>query len=152
MSAFNIVEMNVAAMRYPVADPRMADFFAAIDGINADADAAPGFLWRIPEYLEEPDAIEVRGQGNLLVNMSMWSDVASLRTFTYESHDHLIALRRRREWFERVDVPNYALWWLPDGELPTVSDGRRRLALLAENGPGREAFTFNAIQPQPVLA
>jgi len=147
---WNIAEMNVAAMRYPVRDPRMADFFAAIDVINADADAAPGFVWRMPEYLEESDAIEVGGAANLLVNMSLWRDLDALRTFTYENHDHLGALRRRREWFVRTDIPNYVLWWVPDGELPTVSDGRRRLALLHEHGPGPDAFTFAALQPQPL--
>ena len=59
MPHFNIAEMNVASMRYPVRDPRMADFFGAIDQVNANADAAPGFLWRMPEYLEQSDAIEV---------------------------------------------------------------------------------------------
>jgi hypothetical protein len=147
---FNIAEMNVAAMRYPVRDPRMADFFAAIDKVNADADAAPGFLWRMPEYLEQDDAIEVGGTANLLVNMSLWSDVELLRAFTYESHDHLVSLRRRREWFERTDIPNYVLWWVPEGELPTVAEGHRRLALLNAHGPTPEAFTFAALQPQPL--
>jgi hypothetical protein len=44
----------------------------------------------------------------------------------------------------------YVLWWLPEGTLPTVADGRRRLAILNEHGPGAEAFTFNAPQPLPV--
>lgn len=130
-------------------DARMAEFVAAIAGINADADVAPGFIWRMPEYLLEQDAIEVKGQGNLLVNMSLWHDVDALRTFTYKSSDHLDALRRRRDWFERLDVPNYVMWWVPEGDLPTVSEGRRRLALLAEKGPTPEAFHFNAIQPAP---
>jgi Domain of unknown function (DUF3291) len=147
---WNIAEMNVAAMRYPVRDPRMAGFFAAIDAVNADADAAPGFVWRMPEYLEETDAIEVGGAANLLVNMSVWRDLDALRAFTYESHDHLQALRRRREWFERTDIPNYVLWWVPEGELPSVAEGRRRLALLHESGPGPDAFTFNAVQPEPL--
>jgi len=146
---WNIAEMNVAAMRYPVRDPRMAEFFSAIDEINADADEAPGFVWRMPEYLEEADAIEVGGAASLLVNMSLWHDFEALQAFTYQSHDHLQALRRRREWFVRADIPNYVLWWLPDGTLPTVADGRRRLALLHEKGPGPEAFTFNALQPLP---
>jgi hypothetical protein len=150
MTHFNIAEMNVASMRHPVRDPRMADFFGAIDQVNANADAAPGFLWRMPEYLEQSDAIEVGGTANLLVNMSLWRDVDSLRSFTYENHDHLVALRRRREWFLRTDIPNYVLWWVPEGEVPGVADGRRRLALLADRGPGPDAFTFNALQPQPV--
>lgn len=149
MTRHNIAEMNVAAGRWPMTDPRMAEFVAAIAGINAAADVAPGFVWRMPEYLLEQDAIEVGGQGNLLVNMSLWHDVEALREFTYGSALHLVALRRRREWFHRLGVPNYVMWWVPEGELPTVSEGRRRLALLAENGPTAEAFTFSSLQPAP---
>jgi hypothetical protein len=146
---YNIAEMNVAAGRWPMNDPRMEEFVRAIAGINADADIADGFVWRMPEYLLEEDAVEIAGQGNLLVNMSLWRDVDALREFTYRSSDHLTALRRRRDWFVRLDVPNYVMWWVPEGQLPTVAEGRRRLALLAENGPTPEAFHFNAIQPNP---
>jgi hypothetical protein len=93
--------------------------------------------------------IEVGGQGSLLVNMSLWDDVESLRRFTYECALHLIALRRRREWFQRLDVPNYVMWWVPEGELPTVDEGRRRLALLADRGPTADAFTFSSLHPAP---
>ncbi len=146
---YNIAEMNVAAGRWPMNDPRMAEFTAAINGINADADVAPGFVWRMPEYLLETDAIEIQGAANLLVNMSLWRDVDSLQAFTYKNSDHLNALRRRRDWFQRIDVPAYVMWWVPEGELPTVAEGRRRLATLAEHGPTPDAFTFQTIQPNP---
>jgi hypothetical protein len=141
--------MNVAKMRFSVDDPRMADFAAAIRVVNALADKTPGFVWRLPSYLDDEDAIRVSGADMLLVNMSMWEDVESLNAFTYRNPEHFAVFRRRREWFERLDVPHLALWWLPEGEFPTVVDGERRLNILADEGPGPEAFTFSSVQPRP---
>ena len=50
-------------------------------------------------------------------------------------------MRRRREWFERLDLV-MALWWVPDGHIPTVREAEERLAHLGEHGPMSFAFTF----------
>ena len=146
---FNIAEFNVAAGRWPTTDPRMADFTNAIDGLNAKADVTPGFVWRMHDDVLDADPIEIAGANNLVVNMTVWRDVESLHAFTYKHRDHLDALRRRRDWFERLDLPAYVMWWIAEGEIPTVSEGLRRLTLLAEHGSTREAFTFQTIQPVP---
>jgi hypothetical protein len=150
MANYHLAQMNVARMMFPVDDPRMAEFAAAIRGVNALADQAPGFVWRLPSYLDDTDAIRVSGSDMLLVNMSVWADVESLKTFTYKNPEHFAVFRRRREWFDRLDVPHLALWWLPQGEVPSIGEGERRLNILAENGPGPDAFTFAAVQPPPL--
>ena len=50
-------------------------------------------------------------------------------------------MRRRREWFDRLDV-SLALWWVPAGTRPTLREGVERLARLARLGPTAAAFTF----------
>jgi Domain of unknown function (DUF3291) len=58
----------------------MADFVANLDRINALAETSPGFVWRL--QTEEGDATALRPMGeNVLVNMSVWRDVASLNNF-----------------------------------------------------------------------
>jgi hypothetical protein len=149
MTDLHLAQMNVAKMRFPVDDPRMAEFATAIRVVNALADDAPGFVWRLPSYLDDADAIRVSGADMLLVNMSVWEEVESLQAFTYKNPEHFAVFRRRREWFDRLDVPHLALWWLPEGDVPSIADGERRLNLLAAGGPGPEAFTFASVQPRP---
>lgn len=146
---YHVAQMNVAKMRFAVDDPRMADFTAAIRGVNGLAEAAPGFVWRLPSYLDDEDAIRVSGADMLLVNMSIWANVESLKAFTYKNPGHYAVFRRRRQWFDRLDVPHLALWWLEEGQIPTIEEGERRLNILAERGPGPEAFTFTSVQPRP---
>ena len=42
-----LAQVNVAKMLAPVDDPVMAEFVANLEPINALADAAPGFVWRL---------------------------------------------------------------------------------------------------------
>jgi Domain of unknown function (DUF3291) len=51
-------------------------------------------------------------------------------------------MRRRKEWFERMDEAFLVLWWVPAGHRPTVAAAMVRLELLREKGPTAEAFTF----------
>jgi len=69
------------------------------DPINAIADAAPGFVWRLQS--EEGDATSIRifDDDTILVNMSLWEDIDSLKNYIYKTQ-HVNYLRRRKEWFE----------------------------------------------------
>jgi Domain of unknown function (DUF3291) len=56
-------------------------------------------------------------------------------------------LRQRQSWFERFESVYAALWWVPDGHVPSVGEAKRRLQELAEKGPTPYAFTFKTSFP-----
>ena len=56
----HIVQANIARMRAPMDDPKMAGFVERLEPLNALADASPGFVWRL--QTEEGDATEVHWQ------------------------------------------------------------------------------------------
>lgn len=136
-----LAQLNIARMRWPLDDSRMAGFVELLDPINELADRAPGFVWRL--QTDEGDATAVRAFDDdlMLVNLSVWRDLESLRAFTYRS-DHKLPLRGRRQWFEPMDEPHLVLWWLPAGHIPTLDDAKARLELLQAHGPTPEAFTM----------
>lgn len=61
---------------------------------------------------------------------------------------HLAAMRRRREWFERLET-FVCLWWVPAGHVPSVAEAEERLTHLRASGPTPHAFTFRALFPAP---
>ncbi len=135
-----LAQLNIASMKAPLDSPVMADFVANLAPVNALADSAPGFVWRLQD--EEGDATAIRPFGpEVLVNLSVWRDVASLSDFVYHSA-HVEMLRRRRDWFERIAGVHQVLWWVPTGHRPDVHEAARRLARLREAGPTPEAFSF----------
>jgi hypothetical protein len=145
---YHLAQINVGRFRRPIDHPANADFMAALDRVNALADDHPGFVWRLVG--EGNNAVDVRAYDDpqMAVNMSVWTDLESLAEFAYRNPDHRAIMRRRREWFERMDT-YMALWWVPAGHIPTVAEGRARLDTLARLGPSPEAFLFHRPFPAP---
>lgn len=147
MSKFQLAQLNIAVMKAPLESPQMADFVANLDRINALAEAAPGFVWRL--QTEEGDATALRPLGdNVLVNMSTWADVASLNRYVYRTA-HVEVMRRRKEWFEKMSEAYVVLWWVAAGHRPTIDEARQRLDHLRAEGPSPHAFTFRQAFPAP---
>lgn len=126
----------------------MAEFVALLPIVNALADEAPGFVWRLVG--DGADATGVRAYDDplIIVNMSVWVSIDALRDYTYRT-GHGQAFRRRRDWFEESELPAFALWWIPAGTLPTVGEGKARLDSLRRDGPTPEAFSFKMPFPAP---
>jgi hypothetical protein len=147
MAKYELAQFNVAIMKEPLESPSMADFVANLDRINAVAEGAAGFVWRL--QTDDGDATALRPLGeDTLVNMSVWKDVESLSAFVYRSA-HVEIMRRRREWFERMVEAYVVLWWVPRGHRPDIAEGIERLELLRRLGPTPQAFNFRNAFPAP---
>ncbi|MED7923611.1 DUF3291 domain-containing protein [Nonomuraea sp. LP-02] len=142
MSVMHLAQLNLAHMRAPIDSAELAEFVALLEPINALADAAPGFVWRLKESEIDPTATVRHDYGDhLLVNFSVWESLESLWNYVYRS-PHLDVLRRRREWFLRMAEPSMVMWWVPEGTIPTLAEGMERLERLRTEGPSPEAFTY----------
>ena len=153
MTDFHVAQVNVGRIVAPLDGPELADFVAQLPEINALADHAPGFVWRMVDD-GGADSTGLRPDdhdGSLLINCSTWESVEALEAYAYHT-DHLRVLSRRREWFQRMDGPHQALWWVPAGHRPSVAEAMERLATLREQGSGPRAFTFRDRHPAPATA
>lgn len=148
MTGFHLAQINVGRLRAPVDHPMIADFKANLDRINALADGAPGFVWRLVGEGGNATDIQPRADDPLFaINMSVWTDMDALAGFVYRSA-HRDIMRRRREWFEHMDV-YMALWWVPAGHTPSIEEGLAKVDLLERLGPTPAAFTFKTPFPRP---
>lgn len=59
MSEFHLAQVNVARLLEPLDSPQLSGFVAALEPINALADAAPGFVWRLQTEQGNATAIRV---------------------------------------------------------------------------------------------
>jgi hypothetical protein len=149
-----VAQVNVGRLVAPLDSPQLAGFTGQLDAVNAVADAAPGFVWRL--QTEDGNATGLRAfesdaegaDGGILVNMSVWQSVEALASYVY-GPEHLAVLRRRREWFERLTDAYAALWWIPRGHIPTVTEAEERVKHLRAHGPTPWAFTMKVHFPAP---
>lgn len=149
----HLAQVNYSRLTAPLTDPQLADFVANLEPVNAIADAAPGFVWRL--QTDEGDATAIRAfewdagdSAGVIVNMSVWADISSLQEFVY-GDAHREVLRRRRTWFERMPHPTTALWWVAEGHLPGTGEAEERIRHLHEHGPTPHAFTLTTVFPAP---
>ncbi len=141
-SSFHLAQVNVARARAPLSSPVMEGFTSAIEAMNRHAESSPGFVWRLKGSPEaDAETIRLFEDPLLLVTLSVWESPEALRAFAYEGA-HGTFFRRREEWFQSMNTPNYALWWISAAELPTLADAHQRLSHLAAHGPTPTAFGF----------
>ncbi len=138
---YHIAQVNIARMLAPLTDPIMAPFVAQLDAINAIADASPGFIWRLQTPEGDATAIRPYEDERILVNMSVWASLEELSSYVYASQ-HRQVMKQRHQWFEHFDGPYMALWWVPQGHIPTVEEARERLEHLRMHGATAYAFSF----------
>jgi len=143
---YQIAQVNVGRLLAPRDSPQLAGFFAALDPVNAAADRAPGFVWRL--QTEEGNATAItafewdRGDSHgVLINMSVWTSVEDLAAFVY-GELHRSVLLQRRTWFQTVAEPTTCLWWVPAGHRPSITEAEERVVLLRAHGPTPAAFSF----------
>jgi hypothetical protein len=146
---FQLAQVNIGRFRAPIESPIMEGFRTQLDPINALADRSPGFVWRLQTAEGNATAIRPSDHDPLLaINLSVWESLEALQQFVYQSH-HVVTLRARHQWFEPMEGPILALWWVPAGHLPSVDEAMDRLGHLKTHGPTAHAFTFRTPFPPP---
>jgi hypothetical protein len=148
MLEYHIAQINIARMLAPIDDPLMRDFVAQLPPINAPAEQSPGFVWRLQSESGDATSIKVYEIDMIIINLTVWESVETLRGYVYKSA-HQGVLRDRKRWFEKFSGLYYALWWVPAGHIPTPEEGKERLGYLQKHCDTSYAFSFKHIFMKP---
>lgn len=141
----HLAQLNIGRMLAPIDSPVMVGFVAQLDEINALAERSPGFVWRLVGAGNNATSLRPFDDDFIIVNMSVWQDIESLKAYVYRS-DHARVMRDRRKWFEKMGEAFVVLWWVPEGHIPTIEEAKQRLIHLREHGETPHAFTFHGVQ------
>lgn len=147
----HLAQVNIGKVRFGLESPEMADFVNNLEPINAIAEKSPGFVWRLKDESGDATNVKVEDNPDIIVNMSVWENVESLKHFMFKTH-HISFLKRKKEWFVPMAEASYALWWVPKGYIPTVQEAMTRLEHLRKHGESKEAFSFKSNYAKPDLA
>jgi hypothetical protein len=133
---------NLARVRYPLGDPRMAEFVNNFPRIVRIAEQTKGFVWRFQDdsgYL----SVVLYDDPRILANLTLWEHVEGLERFLWKTaHGRFYA--RGEEWFERMEVP-LVMWWVPAGYRPSVAEALERLEHLKAHGSSDFAFGWEGL-------
>ena len=109
-----LAQLNIALAKYPLDAPEIKDFVDNLDLINGIAEESEGFIWRLKDDSGDATSIKLFDDPNMIVNMSIWESTDSLKNFMFRT-GHRDFMRRKSEWFHRLAVDSYVLWWVEDG-------------------------------------
>jgi len=147
----HLAELNIGRLVAPTDDPRVADFMNALDAINALAERSDGFIWRLTGAGNNATDLALTADDPQLVpNLSVWKDAATLQHFVWNTvHRNFYA--RRAEWFEVLGKMHFVMWWLPEGQQPSLDEALAKLAHLQEFGDSDAAFGWDWLKKQQGL-
>ncbi|MEP2024398.1 MAG: DUF3291 domain-containing protein [Reichenbachiella sp.] len=141
-----LAQFNITKLKANLDDPIMKEFKDFLAPVNLLAEESPGFVWRLKD--ENGDAaIEVETPFDdplIFVNMSVWENYESLRSYTYDTV-HNYFLKSRKKWSEKMDSHQVVLWWVENGHLPNLEEAKQKLELLKHNGSSPNAFSLREL-------
>lgn len=143
---YHLAQANIARFKASLDDPIMKEFVDFLEPVNQFAEESEGFVWRLKDeegrsssFIESPFKDEM-----MAVNVSLWEDLESFKDFVYGSV-HSYFLRSKKKWFDMKGPSQFVMWWLPEGEIPTLEMAKEKLDALEQNGPSPEAFSMKQL-------
>lgn len=136
-----LAQLNIALAKCPLDAPEIKEFVDNLELVNGIAESSEGFVWRLKDESGDATNIQAFDDPNMIVNMSVWDSVDSLKNFMFRTH-HRDFMRRKGDWFHRLPEDTYVLWWIEADHIPTLEEAIERLEHLREIGDTPYAFTF----------
>jgi Domain of unknown function (DUF3291) len=137
-----IAHFNAARLLHAPSDPRVAGFVDNISKVNSVAERSKGYVWRLAE---ETSLVAQEGYGGedgdpkVVFSLSVWESLDDFELFVHKTV-HATFLRRRQEWFEPWNGPNYVIWDFRGRPPVSREEGWSKLKLLADHGPSELAY------------
>ena len=145
-AAHHLAELNFGELRHDWDDPRVAEFVAGLDMVNALAARSPGFVWRLTDEDMNTEQVAEGGAfgGNprMASTLSVWTDASSLQHFVWNTV-HRQFYDKRALWYDAFGNSNLVMWWVPVGHKPSVAEGLTRFVRMQGQGPDATAFGWD---------
>lgn len=149
MEKFQLAQINIGRIKgVTIEDPVMKEFVDNLDRVNQLAESSKGFVWRLKDENNNATHINPYNDEQVIINISVWETIEDLETFVYKTF-HTDFLRRRKEWFQTYGSAYFAMWWIPVGHFPGITEATEKLDYLQRNGASAFVFDFKNKFPHP---
>jgi hypothetical protein len=147
MDGLHLTQFDLVRLRCPGDDPRLAEFAATVERMQALAESSEGFVWQLTDPPLSPAAAELYADPKTFVTLYVWRDLEALRRFAWHT-DHLDYFQRRKQRFDDIAEERQVMWWVREGHRPGLTEALARLRLLETKGASRHAFDWHSL-PEP---
>ncbi|MEP3630612.1 MAG: DUF3291 domain-containing protein [Hyphomicrobiales bacterium] len=139
----HIAELNLSEWKIDANSDAARGFLDNVDKVNAVADRAKGFVWRLlDEQRDEFGRNPVCDTDNVLMTLSVWESAEDLEDFVWNTV-HKRIYNRKNDWFGKMTGHELIMWWVDEGDIPTLENARERMDHLNEFGNTDFAFGWD---------
>ncbi len=136
----HLAQLNIAVAKYPLDDPRIADFMNNLGRVNALARTMPGYVWMHKD--DSGHAMNIPTPWpDTVANMSVWETPEHLEHFVWNTV-HKRFYNRKHEWFSAMKSHHFVMWWVEEGHQPSLQEAKERLDHLDAHGNTDHAFDW----------
>ncbi len=142
----HLAQLNSARALDDMDSALLADFAAGLDRVNTIAERSEGFVWRLKDDSGNATGIRLDGADDprLLINMSVWVTPEHLEQFVWNTI-HKQFYNKKAKWFAAPTRIEAAMWWIPAGHIPTLTEAEERLVHIRTHGPTERAFGWESL-------
>ncbi|SNS26946.1 protein of unknown function [Antarctobacter heliothermus] len=149
VTKLHLAEFNIGTLKYDWDDPRVADFQNNLDRVFAIAERFDGYIWHLKGPEMEAAQLDptgpLGGDPRTASTLSVWRDLAALERFVWKTV-HKRFYDRRAEWYGPQNAwggLRLVMWWVPIGQIPTITEAAARLRQLVRDGDSDTAFGWD---------
>ena len=137
----HLAELNIAVPKYPLDDPRIADFMDNLERINGLAATMPGYVW-----MHKDDSGHAMNMPtpwpDVVANLTVWQSAEQLEHFVWNTV-HKKLYNRKAEWFDAMKSHHFVMWFVDEAHRPTLQEAKERLDHLDLHGNSDYAFNWS---------
>ena len=139
---YQLAQINIARMKgVNINDPIMVEFVDNLFKINTLAENSAGFVWRLKDDSNDATSFNPYNDEQVIINVSVWESIETFENYVFKTF-HTEFLKRRREWFQSYGKAYTAMWWIPEGQFPTIEEAVAKLDYLQQHGASELVFDF----------
>ena len=142
----HLAQYNIIRLKDDLNSPIVKEFKDFLAPVNLLAEESSGFIWRLKdESGHSATDLETPYEDKLIfVNMSVWENYEFLKAYTYQTV-HRYFLKNRKKWSNEIEGHSAVLWYIEEGEIPTLVEAEEKLDLLKRKGSSPIAFSMSEV-------
>ena len=138
----HLAELNISTWKIDPASDVARGFVDFVARVNGMAERSPGFVWRkVEEERDENGRNAVCADDSGIFTLSVWEKPADLENFVWKTV-HKQIYNGKDKWFHEMESHNLVMWWVEEGDQPSLQEAKERLDHLDTHGNSDFAFNW----------
>ena len=149
---YQLAQANYGQWQQDVTRELVQEFYDRAASIMQSAMESGGFVWSNAGGFYQ-DATTVAAFDNQLIifNMTVWQTFEDLKRFVF-NQIHTAVMKDRDKWFDKIPTQVSVMWWVKEGERPTIAQALQKIELMNQIGSSAQAFNFANYFDSPILS